>query len=119
MAHLLYRMAGGIQASGSFKRIFNSSKNSQQQETFTLYRQKQDMMKTGWLFKQGGVIKSWHKRWFVIKGDQLLYYTNQDETKQMGTIFLPGKKVVETPLNPNEADKYPFEIQPGMNIYCR
>ena len=117
MTQLLCRMAGGIQASGSFKRIFNSSNNVQQHESFAVYRQQQDTMKTGWLFKQGGVIKSWHKRWFVIRGDQLFYYTSQDENKQMGAIFLPGNKVVEMPVNPNEPDKYPFEIQAGMNTF--
>ena len=111
-------MASSIQASGSFRRIFNSSNSGQTQEAIAQNRQRQETIKCGWLFKQGGVIKSWHRRWFVIRGDQLFYYTGQDESKQMGAIFLPGNKVVETPANPNEPDKFPFEIQPGITLKC-
>ncbi|KAB0404934.1 hypothetical protein E2I00_012860 [Balaenoptera physalus] len=42
-------------------------------------------MKCGWLRKQGGFVKTWHTRWFVLKGDQLYYFKDEDETKPLGT----------------------------------
>lgn len=110
-------MASGTQAaSGSFKRIFN---NYNSNDSGMQNRPQKPAVKCGWLFKQGGVIKSWHRRWFIIKGDQLFYYTNPEETKQLGVILLPGNKVVELPLNPNDAEKFPFEIQPGERKFCK
>ncbi len=98
----------------SFRRIFNSTNNAPTVEPVDSAMQ-HNYSKSGWLLKQGGVIKSWHKRWFVLRGDQLLYFTNTDESKQMGSIFLPGNKVVELQMNPNEPDRYPFEILPGTH----
>uniref|UniRef100_U3IEY8 Rho GTPase activating protein 24 n=1 Tax=Anas platyrhynchos platyrhynchos TaxID=8840 RepID=U3IEY8_ANAPP len=39
--------------------------------------------KCGWLRKQGGFVKTWHTRWFVLKGDQLYYFKDEDETKPL------------------------------------
>ncbi len=35
------------------------------------------MSKEGWLSKEGGAIKSWKKRWFVLEGEELAYYSKQ------------------------------------------
>ncbi|XP_025742943.1 rho GTPase-activating protein 24 isoform X1 [Callorhinus ursinus] len=70
-------------------------------------------MKCGWLRKQGGFVKTWHTRWFVLKGDQLYYYKDEDETKPLGTIFLPGNKVLEHPCNEESPGKFLFEVVPG------
>ena len=81
--------------------------------------QQQTSSMCGWLKKQGGIVKSWHTRWFTIKGDQIYYFATDDETKPpLGTIFLPGNKVTEVPLNPNEPDKFLFEIVPGKLSVC-
>lgn len=40
-------------------------------------------IKCGWLRKQGGFVKTWHTRWFVLKGDQLYYFKDEDETKPL------------------------------------
>uniref|UniRef100_A0A673HB64 PH domain-containing protein n=1 Tax=Sinocyclocheilus rhinocerous TaxID=307959 RepID=A0A673HB64_9TELE len=42
---------------------------------------KQIVLRCGWLRKQGGFVKTWHTRWFVLRGDQLYYYKDEDETK--------------------------------------
>ncbi|XP_004391607.1 PREDICTED: rho GTPase-activating protein 24 isoform X1 [Odobenus rosmarus divergens] len=72
-------------------------------------------MKCGWLRKQGGFVKTWHTRWFVLKGDQLYYYKDEDETKPLGTIFLPGNKVLEHPCNEESPGKFLFEVVPGSD----
>ncbi|KAL6078284.1 hypothetical protein STEG23_006541, partial [Scotinomys teguina] len=48
-------------------------------------RQNQNATKCGWLRKQGGFVKTWHTRWFVLKGDQLYYYKDEDETKPLAS----------------------------------
>lgn len=30
--------------------------------------------KSGYLLKMGGKVKTWKRRWFVLKGGELLYY---------------------------------------------
>ncbi|KAM9678213.1 rho GTPase-activating protein 24 isoform 3-T3 [Trichechus inunguis] len=73
----------------------------------------QSGMKCGWLRKQGGFVKTWHTRWFVLKGDQLYYFKDEEETKPLGTIFLPGNKVLEHPCNEDSPGKFFFEVVPG------
>ncbi|XP_051533075.1 rho GTPase-activating protein 24 isoform X1 [Myxocyprinus asiaticus] len=74
---------------------------------------RQDVLRCGWLRKQGGFVKTWHTRWFVLRGDQLYYYKDEDETKALGTIFLPGNRVTEHPSNGDEGGKFLFEVIPG------
>lgn len=45
--------------------------------------QKLNVIRCGWLRKQGGFVKTWHSRWFVLKGDQLYYYKDEEETKAL------------------------------------
>lgn len=43
---------------------------------FTWWFFLQKVIKEGYLHKRGGRIPSWHKRWFILKGDILFYYRN-------------------------------------------
>jgi hypothetical protein len=45
-------------------------------------------IKEGWLTKQGGAIKTWKKRWFVLRSSSLSYYKEQKDTVPQGTIDL-------------------------------
>ncbi|XP_064567246.1 rho GTPase-activating protein 24 isoform X1 [Zonotrichia leucophrys gambelii] len=72
-------------------------------------------IKCGWLRKQGGFVKTWHTRWFVLRGDQLYYFKDEDETKPLGTIFLPGNRVIEHPCNEESPGKFLFEVVPGAD----
>ncbi|XP_061071656.1 rho GTPase-activating protein 24 isoform X1 [Conger conger] len=74
---------------------------------------RQNVVRCGWLRKQGGFVKTWHTRWFVLKGDQLHYYKDEEETKALGMIFLPGNRVTEHPNNGEEPGKFLFEVVPG------
>ncbi|XP_062269127.1 rho GTPase-activating protein 24 isoform X1 [Platichthys flesus] len=73
------------------------------------------VIRCGWLRKQGGFVKTWHSRWFVLRGDQLYYYKDEEETKVLGAIFLPGNKVTEHPTSGDEGGKFLFEIIPGAD----
>lgn len=41
------------------------------------------VIRCGWLRKQGGFVKTWHSRWFVLRGDRLHYYKDEEETKPL------------------------------------
>ncbi|XP_054028494.1 rho GTPase-activating protein 24-like [Dryobates pubescens] len=73
-------------------------------------------LKCGWLRKQGGFVKTWHSRWFVLKGDLLYYFKDEEETKPLGAIFLPGNRVLEHPCNEESPGKFLFEVVPEDGI---
>lgn len=45
------------------------------------------VIRCGWLRKQGGFVKTWHSRWFVLRGEQLYYYKDEEETKALVRIL--------------------------------
>ncbi|XP_029465488.1 rho GTPase-activating protein 22 isoform X2 [Rhinatrema bivittatum] len=70
-------------------------------------------LKSGWLKKQRSIMKNWQQRWFVLRGDQLYYYKDEDESRPQGFIPLQGNQVTELVPNPEEPGKHLFEIIPG------
>ncbi|NWT13532.1 RHG25 protein, partial [Vireo altiloquus] len=42
-------------------------------------------LKLGWLKKQRSIVKNWQQRWFVLKGQQLYYYKDEDDAKPQKT----------------------------------
>ncbi|XP_038599886.1 rho GTPase-activating protein 22 [Tachyglossus aculeatus] len=71
------------------------------------------VLKAGWLKKQRSIMKNWQQRWFVLRGDHLFYYKDEEETKPQGFIPLQGNQVAEFLPNPEEPGKHLFEITPG------
>lgn len=59
------------------------------------------------------MVKTWHRRWFCLNGDCLFYFSKEDDLKALGSIFLPGNRVVEHAFNPDDPDKFLLEIFPG------
>ncbi|KAI5096307.1 rho GTPase-activating protein 24 isoform X1 [Silurus meridionalis] len=51
----------------------------------------QKVLRCGWLRKQGGFVKTWHSRWFVLRGEQLYYYKDEDESKALP--LFPGREM--------------------------
>lgn len=49
--------------------------------------------KEGYLVKEGGIIKSWQKRWFVLKDGTLYYFKTHESQDPRGYIPLSGCKV--------------------------
>ncbi|XP_048802066.1 rho GTPase-activating protein 22 isoform X4 [Lagopus muta] len=74
------------------------------------------VVKCGWLKKQRSIMKNWQQRWFVLRGNQLFYYKDEEETKPQGLILLQGNQVNELPPNPDEPGKHLFEIAPAHVI---
>ncbi|XP_040603662.1 rho GTPase-activating protein 22 isoform X9 [Mesocricetus auratus] len=84
------------------------------------------VLKAGWLKKQRSIMKNWQQRWFVLRGDQLLYYKDKDESKPqicmfsgsrkltLGFISLQGTQVTELLPDPEDPGKHLFEITPGI-----
>ncbi|NWV32048.1 RHG22 protein, partial [Grantiella picta] len=52
------------------------------------------VLKCGWLKKQRSIMKNWQQRWFVLRGDQLFYYKDEEETKPQGG-FSTIRQVIE------------------------
>ncbi len=40
------------------------------------FDQFQQELHAGWLVKQGALHKNWKKRWFVVRGGHMLYYSS-------------------------------------------
>ncbi|NWY29744.1 RHG22 protein, partial [Pheucticus melanocephalus] len=51
------------------------------------------VLKCGWLKKQRSIMKNWQQRWFVLRGDQLFYYKDEEETKPQGGFSTAGQVV--------------------------
>ncbi|NWZ55465.1 RHG25 protein, partial [Haliaeetus albicilla] len=44
-------------------------------------------LKIGWLKKQRSIVKNWQQRYFVLKGQQLYYYKDEDDVKPQHKCF--------------------------------
>ncbi|XP_063276802.1 rho GTPase-activating protein 25 [Prinia subflava] len=71
-------------------------------------------LKLGWLRKQRSIVKNWQLRFFVLRGQQLLYYKDEDDAKPQGCLSLQGSTIKVVATNPEEGGKFIFEIIPGV-----
>lgn len=72
--------------------------------------------KDGFLTKQGGAIKTWKKRWFVLKGDTLYYFKTQKDPEQTGEIKLEANSTCNP--EPKKKGKYYFSVgTPPGRVY--
>lgn len=63
----------------------------------------EEVYKTGWLIKEGRIHKNWKKRWFVLQGSKLSYFTAKNR-KLKGTLDLETC-IVKTLERPAEKEK--------------
>ncbi|KAM5194528.1 sesquipedalian-1 isoform 1-T2 [Mantella aurantiaca] len=49
--------------------------------------------KCGFLYKKGERNASYHRRWFVLKGNMLFYYDSEESKEPLGVIILEGCRV--------------------------
>jgi len=73
--------------------------------------------KEGWLIKQGGKIKTWKKRWFVLKGDTLYYFKTQKDAEQTGEIKLLSTSSCNPEPGQSKKGKYRFSIGTPNRVY--
>ena len=50
----------------------------------------------GWLTKQGGSVKTWKRRWFVLKDYCLYYFKDPVDGNALGCITLPSYSITPT-----------------------
>ncbi|GAA5805670.1 hypothetical protein EDC94DRAFT_549804 [Helicostylum pulchrum] len=63
----------------------------------------------GWLYKQGDKYKTWNKRWFVLKTNNLFYFKSPKAVRMKGIINLKGYRIeVDESIHPG---KYCFKVQ--------
>jgi hypothetical protein len=46
--------------------------------------------KEGYLWKRGGMLHLWSKRWYLLSGNCVYYYAHQRDVRPRGVIFLTG-----------------------------
>lgn len=73
------------------------------------------VLKDGWMTKQGGFIKTWKKRWFVLEGTMLSYYVKPDG-KMKGQIDISASKVISTAPECRRQPAFKINI-PGVRTY--
>lgn len=62
----------------------------------------------GYLMKQGGKVKTWKRRWFVLDGNCLFYFEGADEKDPLGII--PLENLVVNPATSSKR-RYSFMLQ--------
>ncbi|XP_015666782.1 rho GTPase-activating protein 25 [Protobothrops mucrosquamatus] len=72
-------------------------------------------LKAGWLKKQRSIVKNWQQRYFVLKGQHLYYYKEEEDLKPQGSLQLQGCTIREVASGSDEAGKFIFEIIPGLS----
>ncbi|XP_071106222.1 rho GTPase-activating protein 24-like isoform X2 [Haliotis cracherodii] len=72
----------------------------------------------GWLLKKGGMMKIWHRRWFVLTDKMLFQFSREDDIKPQSSYFLTSgsHKVTEHAVNPDEPEKFCFDLVPGPRL---
>ncbi|CAH0480901.1 unnamed protein product [Peronospora belbahrii] len=56
----------------------------------------------GWLYKQGGFVKNWKKRWFVAQGGKMMYYHGISDATPLGVVNL--RRVTVQMCEPHEVN---------------
>lgn len=79
--------------------------------------------KQGWLTKQGGSIKTWKRRLFLLHENVLYYYKNEDAKAPKGCIQLTKHVHLEKVVRSNKDKSYrapepfSFKIQTDFRTY--
>jgi len=72
--------------------------------------------KDGWMWKQGGSIKSWKRRYFILKGATIYYYKAQKDSEITGRIDLEPRSTVTSDASIKKT-AYGFCVRTEKRIY--
>jgi len=72
--------------------------------------------KTGWLVKEGGSNKTWHRRFVVLDNRNLSYYSKEDKKKLKGVISVADMQSSQF-VGDYGKHKYVFEIVTPDRVY--
>eukprot|EP01133_Synstelium_polycarpum_P008145 gene8145-9561_t len=71
----------------------------------------------GWLTKQGGAIKTWRRRWFVLKGKKLYYFKNKTDTEATGMIEFEPDSFIKDERDKDKKKKFMFSLGTSKRVY--
>ncbi|CAG5114531.1 unnamed protein product, partial [Candidula unifasciata] len=63
-------------------------------------------VKEGWLMKQGGRVKNWKRRWFILNDNCLYYFKYTTDKEPKGIIPLENIQVREVPLEKSRPNSF-------------
>lgn len=69
----------------------------------------------GWLWKQGGRVKSWKRRWFILNDNCLYYFEFTTDKEPRGIIPLENIRVREVPGSGGGGKQHCFELYSSVN----
>jgi len=70
----------------------------------------------GFLTKEGGRFKTWKKRWFVLKNNDM-FYSKKQNAGELGTIHLAGLTIDHVGICSTKKRAFCFQVQTPSRIY--
>ncbi|KAK7493344.1 hypothetical protein BaRGS_00015470 [Batillaria attramentaria] len=64
----------------------------------------------GWLRRQGGVMRGWQRKYFVLNDKCLFCFAREDDSRPLHVYYLDDYRPAELPLSPDDSDKFMFEL---------
>jgi hypothetical protein len=91
--NVIYRNLN-LESSGALELIRHIGPDKTLQAVYEEKRQSSFVVEySGYLTKRGDTVKSWKKRWFVLKDNRLAYYAKKEDPQPKGSIPLGGTEV--------------------------
>jgi hypothetical protein len=73
--------------------------------------------KEGYLTKQGEHYKTWKKRWFVLKGKQLVYFEGQRDSEQKGVVDLDANSLIQDERERDRKKRLMFSVSTARRVF--
>lgn len=73
--------------------------------------------KDGFLTKQGGSIKTWRRRWFVLKNKKLVYFKSKQDNEATGIIELEADSFVRDERDKDKKRRFMFSVGTSRRVF--
>eukprot|EP01100_Stratorugosa_tubuloviscum_P000809 TRINITY_DN117_c4_g1_i1.p1 TRINITY_DN117_c4_g1~~TRINITY_DN117_c4_g1_i1.p1 ORF type:complete len:521 (-),score=234.35 TRINITY_DN117_c4_g1_i1:200-1762(-) len=70
-------------------------------------------IKVGWMTKEGGAVRNWKRRYFILNKNMLYYYKSEKESHPQGFVSLDR----ETEIRSDNKNKLGIEVVTGRRTY--